>query len=304
MVHRVTDGVLAAILERFDAWVTRQRSTIRNGLSRGATATQLERVSKSLGVPLPRDLKALYAWRDGETETGELFDEVVRPQLEETWASYNDDPLEVRFMPLTEVVRAGAFRARLDDDTGECRQTVTDPDKANCHLVPFLWIRSPIGEDATEEDEDGDEVRVPAENDWHLAVDTERQSVWLFEVSGEGLAEVVEASGTLAEWLSPIVSGLERGEIPLDGITPSERIPRVEPAARLLLRFLIDREQIELAEGVPLDAVAAKLGPLLDKKPRRSAIDAVVEFFEDDEAIAELYADDDLLREVVGEFVE
>jgi hypothetical protein len=298
----VAGGDLAAILERFDLWLARQRSGIRNGLSRGATGTQLDRVGKTLGVKLPKDLRALYAWRDGETESGELFDVLVRSTVEEAWANYSDDPVEVRFMPLTEVVRAGAFKARVHED-GRCRLTYDDPDQTNCHLVPFLWIRSPIADEVTEED-DGEEVRVPADSDWHLAVDTERQSVWLFEVASQQLEEIVEEGASLAVWLAPLVAGLEKGEVRLDGIAPSERIPKIEPPARLLLRFLIERQQLELNEGVTIDDVAAKVAPLLDKKPRRSAIDAVIEFFEDDSTIAELYADDDILREVVGEFVE
>lgn len=301
----MADAELAAILERFDAWLARQRSGIRNGLSRGATATQLDRVGKTLGVKLPKDLRALYAWRDGETESGELFDVLVRPTIEDAWASYNEDPVEVRFMPLTEVVRAGAFRARIDGKTGRCEQTSGKHGKAkaNCHLIPFLWIRSPIADEVTEDD-DGEEVRVPAESDWHVAIDTEKQSVWLFEVANEGLEEIIQESPSLAAWLAPFVETLERGEVRLDSIAPSERVPKIEPPARLLLRFLLDREQLELAEGVTVDDVAEKVAPLLDKKPRRSAIDAVIEFFEDDETIAELYADDDILREVVGEFVE
>lgn len=76
----------------------------------------------------------------------------------------------------------------------------------------------------------------------------------------------------------------------------------VEPAARLFLRLLAEKRLIELVDDAALDAVAARLAPVLSAGPEKLAAKAAVAFLFDDPDVAEVYADEDVLRGLAREF--
>lgn len=295
---------LIDVLTYFDECLARKQATVRDMLAPGATADRIERCANAIGKRFPSALRTLYAWHDGESEGATVFEALCRDKYEGLWQGYTDAALEIRFMSLAEVTRSGDFGGRLDDGG---------------RLVPFLWLRrrgAAVGEE-------------PADHDWLLAVDTARERVWLFEVGEVALEGTFEEAATLAEWLEGFTARLMRPSFvglaatpaakaatatPTARQTPSGargaaarpspgRKASVEPPAVALLRLMVEKELVELAPEATLADVAARLEPHLHRTPRKRAVAAAIAFFEEDATVAELYADDDVLRALLEEFV-
>lgn len=84
---------------------------------------------------------------------------------------------------------------------------------------------------------------------------------------------------------------------------PAKAPARVNPAAVALLKLLTERSLVEIEEGVELNEVAARIAPLLSLLPEKRARKAVVQFFFDEPAIAEVYADEDVLYKIAREYL-
>lgn len=277
-------SALGPCLARCDALLEVLPEALRARLAPGASAARIRRCEEELDVPFPPALRALYAWRDGEREAPAVFDALCREEIELAWREFHESPLEVRLMSLEEIARAGRFEA----DEGV--------------LVPFVWAREE-GRGPAEE---------PADDDWLLAVDSSEGAVWRFEVGGGRLEGTFEEAPSLPAWMSNRLVRLERlarasasrqGTAAPKSNRRAEAAPKVEPPAQLLVRLLTEKGLLELSEGVEPRAVAARIEPLLALIPRKRAVTSVVRFFEDDDAIAELFADDDTLRAIIDEFV-
>ncbi len=79
-------------------------------------------------------------------------------------------------------------------------------------------------------------------------------------------------------------------------------LPASSPALALV-RLLTEKKLIELDEGVRPESVAKRIAPLLRLLPEKRAKKETVAFLFDDDEIAEVYADEDLLYAVVREFL-
>jgi hypothetical protein len=298
---------MTSVLARFDAW-TAGATTRGRCLAPPAKPAAIARLEKSLGTRLPPSLRALYAWHDGETDVSTLFDALCRDDHAREWETYNAAEPEIRLMSLAEIATAGAFDARFDEDTGECirveDRSEDDGSGLRAKLVPFLWIHARDSQGAVEE---GLDAMGPHDDDWLVAVDTLHEAVWLFEIADEGLEGVLEEASSLAAWLDVRVERLERSEVSVgdeDGAGARQGARDVRPPAELLLQFLLDRELVELAEGASLPKLALRMTPLLGLKPEKRAIQEVIGFFEEDDDVDEVFADDDVLKAIVVEFLD
>ncbi len=295
---------LKDVLSRLDAWIAASPARARL-LAPPATDAAIAKAEKSLGTKLPATLRALYEWHDGETEGAGLLDALRADEHTEAWETYNTSEPELRWMSLAEVVAAGPFEAWFDDDTGACMRGEADAEEgvARTTLVPLLWMR---GKDAPRDDED-DGVRAPVDDDWLFAIDTLHGGVFLFEIADEGLEGVMEEAMSFAAWLAPRVRKLEKGEIVV-GAEAAKRAPatqaKTRPPAELLLHFLADRELVEIEEGSSIPEVAVRVTPLLALKPEKRAIASVIALLEEDAGIAEVFADDEVLKRIIAEFLD
>ena len=253
-----------------------------------ATPSAMELCQKELGVALPSSLRSLYGWHNGEPDGSMFFDGLLKEEFD-ILEQFSSDPLTARFMPLAEVARAGSFQAHLDAD-GECALG-RSRDAESFHLVPFLWLQAPHDPDT------GD----PDDGDWLLAVDTGSQAVWLFEVAGEGL--VFKHAPGLKRWFGPLVERLEKTARSKPPPSIRQPPPRVDPPALMLLRLLLDKKLIELAPDVELADLAERVAPMLKLIPEKRATKEVVAFFFDDPNIDEVFADEDMLKAIIREFV-
>jgi cell wall assembly regulator SMI1 len=59
---------LADVLPRLDAWLVRHRPTYHAALNLGATAEELAALERSLGQPLPEELRTWLGWHNGQKE--------------------------------------------------------------------------------------------------------------------------------------------------------------------------------------------------------------------------------------------
>jgi hypothetical protein len=103
------------------------------------------------------------------------------------------------------------------------------------------------------------------------------------------------------------VRKLEKEEIMIDDAPesgPESTQGKTRPPAELLLQFLLDRKLLEIAEGSSIADVASRVAPLLSLKPEKRAIKEVIAFFEDDDGIDEVFADDEMLKAIVAEFLD
>lgn len=160
--------------------------------------------------------------------------------------------------------------------------------------------------------EPNDQDRELSEDDWLLGVDGMRGAVWLFEVGDEGLEGLFKDAPSLSKWLERTAGKVAKvvGRAPKPGATPkqpqdaSAGTPTLQSPAVLCLKFLLDRKQIELAEGASVAELAARITPLLSLKPPKRAVRAVLDLLAEDAAVDEVFADDDLLAKIVIEFVD
>ena len=278
------------LLERFDEALGKlpvHKDALRPGAKPSAVAT----TERTLGSRLPKTLSALYAWHDGETSTGTVFDALCRSDVDASWDSSDGRDFSVRFMTLAELERDGVTEAYLEKSTNSMWLARIEEPCVVCRLVPFLWIRG----------RDGDDAREPSDDDWRVAVDDVSGAVWLYEPAGEGLELVERQAGSLDEWLRTRTMKLEKIARQVVARAPAA-VPVIGPPAQVLLDLLVEKRAVELAEGVDVAEAAARLGPLLAQNPRKIAVTAAMEFFYEDESIAELFVDDDVLRRIVGQF--
>lgn len=79
-------------------------------------------------------------------------------------------------------------------------------------------------------------------------------------------------------------------------------LPASSPALALV-KLLTEKKLIELDDGVRPESVAKRMAPLLQLLPEKRAKKETVSFLFDDDEIAEVYADEDLLYALVREFL-
>lgn len=258
----------------------------------GASASRITRADRELGVPLPAPLRAFYAWHDGETSTGKLFDALCRVEFELPWRSFRDDAFEVRFMPLDAVAVAGVSPAWIDQE-GTCFMEEVEGARRGS-IIPFLWVRPALGAE--------DRERSPQNDDWFVGVDTITGGVWLYEPTNEMLEGADPQADTFDEWLGDRLVLLE--QIAQAEDEPDASAPASASPARQLVTILLEKSWIELESDATPAGVAKRLTPLLSIAPRKRAVEAVCSFFENDAMIAELFVDDDILRKLVGQFTD
>jgi len=278
----------------------------RDGLRRPASAASLTGAARALGATLHPSIAALYGWHDGESNHSTLFDDALRGEIELQWGAFSEAPFEIRFMTLDEVKRSGTDHIwTLPDGSAHRRQPDGEGGK-QVEVFPFLWIQS--------KDDDSDRSpREPGDHDWLMAVDAIEGKVWLFEIAGERLEGVEEQAPDLGTWMENLAElvVLARDSDDDDADDDDDAPPSAaEEAAApnspsmLLMRFLLDRNLIELAEGATPVAMATKLVPLLSIRPPKQAVKAVLETLTDSDLIDEVFADDAILSRIIIEFVD
>lgn len=276
----------------------------RDGLRRPASAASLTGAARELGATLHPSFAALYAWHDGESNHSALFDDALRGEMEIQWGAFSEAPFEIRFMTLDEVKRSGTDQIWMLPDGSAHRRKPDGEGATQVEVFPFVWIQS--------QDEDSERnPREPGDHDWLIAIDAVHGKVWLFEIAGESLEGVEEQAPDLGTWMENLAElvGLARdGEEAEDeeDAPPSAADEAAAPnsPAMLLMRFLLDRNLIELAEGATPIAMATKLVPLLSIRPPRQAVKAVLETLTDSDLIDEVFADDAILSRIIIEFVD
>lgn len=284
---------LRSELARFDGWLAKHPLQL-SALKKGATDAVLAKGDKAFGVAIPSSLRALWAWHEGEVAHADLFEGLLRESISTLRQAYSSAPIGIRFMPVAEASAIAPLEVTVGEE-GECERT-----PGGDHLIPFVRVRTVETGAADDDDDEDDEL---ADDDWLVAVDTKRQAVWLYEVGNQGLEGVFEEATSLAEWVSLFVEGLIAVPLPTAN-KPDEtgRQPSVAPPAEVMLRMLVDKELVELAPDATLEDVAQRLAPILDLKPPKRAAVALTEFFESDQGIAELFADDEILSVLAREF--
>jgi hypothetical protein len=286
---------LTDILARLDKWLA-AKPTRAGYLAPPANDAALTKAEKALGVKLPASFRALYKWHDGETESSPLFETMCRDDHATEWETYSTGELEIVLMKLDDVAAAGVFEGIFDEDTGECLRLEgkAPAGAATTKLVPFLWMRS-------REREEGEG---PLDDDWLVAIDTLHEAVWMFEIANEGLEGIFEEAHSLSVWLDAHIRKLEKGLVQVEEPEGPQSARNAKPPSELLIHFLLDRKLVELAEGAEIPTIAKRLAPLLGVKPEKRAVKEVISFFEDDDDVEELFADDEMLRAIVTEFLD
>lgn len=261
----------------------------RSSLRSAATAKDVAAAAAALEMPFPPALRELYEWHDGETPTSTLFHDALKAEVGATLRAFSDAPHTISFMSLDDVARAGVTNFYMADNGDVVRSAVDAGDAEQVGVVPFVWIRKRSNVDSEPGEDD----------DWFLAVDTRRGAVWLFEVGNENLEGALEEAPNLGKWLEALAAKARRVTAAKPKAAPVVKAPSV-----LCLKFLLDRKLIELADGMSFPQAAERIAPLLASRPPKRAVRAVVEHLSEDDSIAEVFADDDLLARVVSEFVE
>ncbi|MBN9164917.1 MAG: hypothetical protein J0I07_28400 [Myxococcales bacterium] len=261
----------------------------RSSLRPAATAKQIAATAAALEMPLPPTLRDLYEWHDGETPSSTLFHDALEAEVAVTWGAFSDAPYTISFMSLDDVARAGVTNLYMTDDGDVVRSAVEAGDAEQVGVVPFVWIRrrSNVGGEPGEDD------------DWFYAVDTRRGAVWLFEVGNENLEGALEEAPNLGKLLEKVAAHARRV-----AAAKPKAAPVVEAPSVLCFKFLLDRKLVELAEGISPAQAAERIAPLLAARPPKRAVRAVLEHLSEDDSIAEVFADDDVLARVVSEFLE
>jgi hypothetical protein len=288
---------LAASLSAFDQALL---TTERDGLRSPASPAALTGAATELGAPLPPSFVELYRWHDGESNHSSLIDTALRSEIDDQWGLHSEAGFEIRFMTLAEVKRVGIDNVwQLPDGTFTRRKPEVDG-ATKVTMFPFVWIQS-------HEEEDKRHPRELDDADWLIAVESARGKIVMYEVAGESLEEVVEQAPDLSTWLDNVAQHLVLAR------DAEEQQPAEEPAAEadlagspsmLLMRFLLDRNLIEMAEGATDADMATKLVPLLAIRPPKQAVRAVLETLTDSELVDEVFADDAMLSRIIIEFVD
>jgi hypothetical protein len=286
---------LDASLSSFDQALL---TTERDGLRSPASPAALTGAATELGSPLPPSLAALYRWHDGESNHSSLIDSALRSEIDDQWGLYSEAGFEIRFMTLAEVKRVGTDSVWQLPDGSFTRKKPDDAGAIKVTVFPFVWIQS-------HEEEDKRHPRDVDDHDWFIAVEAARGKVVMYEVAGESLEAVVEQAPDLSTWLDSVAQHLALARDADEG--EQEPVAEADMAgspAMLLMRFLLDRNLIELAEGATPADMAVKLLPLLAIRPPKQAVKAVLETLTDSELIDEVFAEDAILSRVIIEFVD
>lgn len=123
---------IESLLARLDAWLAKNRENFHEGLQKGATAKALAALEKTLGRPVPPELKAWLTWHDGQGEgfIGSLHEAFSLMSAEQIGASWQERHKSKEpgwndgWIPL------------LDDGQGDL--VVLDPSSPGC-AVRELW---------------------------------------------------------------------------------------------------------------------------------------------------------------------
>jgi cell wall assembly regulator SMI1 len=90
----VAASPITALLGRLERWLAQHRERYLRGLAPGASAARLEQLQTALGRPLPEDLRALLAWRNGQ-------DDADAGRFVEGWFLMSADEIEAARKELT-----------------------------------------------------------------------------------------------------------------------------------------------------------------------------------------------------------
>lgn len=298
------DPELAAVLVRFDAALGRAKTACR-ALAPGAKHTQISWVGQQIGARVPRGLRQLLTWHNGERGDGGVFHALLAKQLTDTWSTWNEAPFAVRFLSTTGIASEGAYEAVRREDGTFGRAYAGGP-APNAKLMPFVSIRSLEQQGAASawSDGEGDDDTYAggsSDDDWLIAVDDLDERIHLFEIGNQGLEGVALQASSMTDFLTALVERVERGEVSFSD--PKDEPRQEVDAARLLLEMLVARNLLEL-EADTEAVLAERLRPLLQRKPKKRAVQAVLASLADDEAVAEIYAPDEALATIIAEFVE
>ena len=88
---------LAGLLDELDAWLEQHRPGFHEGLARGATARDLEKLAGVLGGPVPPDLQTWLRWHNGQGdgEMGSLvgaFNLLSAAEIAEILGEHKENP--------------------------------------------------------------------------------------------------------------------------------------------------------------------------------------------------------------------
>jgi hypothetical protein len=290
------DEPLARVLASWDAWLAKQPAALARMFVPPAKHTQVWWAGGQIGTTLPRALRTLYRWHNGERKEGAIFEALLKEEMK----IVREQIGPIRFMPLRTLVRHGAERVAIEGP----KEITRHRNDGLAFLVPFVWIREAPYElepEAEAEEAAGE----PGEGDWVLAVDTELEAVWFYEYAGEELEGVHQRTPSVAAFMEEMLERLTSGRVQVDLPVPfmRETAPRdLEREAKELLDLLCAKELIEVAPDLR-DEFEARLRVRLGRKPRARAVDEVVALLEDDPAVEELYAETEVFRVLVDEFI-
>jgi hypothetical protein len=291
------DEALARVLDRWDAWLAEQPAALGRMLAPPAKHTQVWWAGGQIGTTLPLSLRTLYIWHNGEKKAGTIFEALLKEEM----TSVRDEIGDIRFLPLTGLVRLSAERVVVEGP----KEIARHRDDARSFLVPFVWIREAPYELEAEDQDDTDGSSGPADGDWVLAVDTEHEAVWLFEYADEELEGVNWRAAGVAELMDEMLERLTSGRVKVELPAPfiRETAPRdLEREARELVELLCAKELIDIPAQARGD-FEARLRARLGRRPRARAVDEVVTLIEEDPAVEEVFVETDVLRVVVDEFI-
>lgn len=106
---------LSDVLTQLDAYLTKNRPGYHKGLQPGASATDLAKLEKSLGVALPEDLRAWFEWHNGQSQkmVGCFVESWLMLSAEEIAACHKEQKAEA------DELWNDAFVPILDDNQGD-----------------------------------------------------------------------------------------------------------------------------------------------------------------------------------------
>lgn len=292
---------LQEVLARWDAWLAGHRAIARM-FSKSASNGQIWWTGQQLGKSLPPSLRSLMAWHNGETRTSRIVDRMLREYFSEVFALYSHHG-PARWMNHLAIAREGLWLAQLNNaESGVVCRRRSDDETSNAALVPFIHI--PLGIDETESKGDDDGPTEINDGDWILAVDTLYESVWLFESDGEELEGLRCQAPNLAAFWGELLALLETGKVELPAPVKREEAPaEPEKEAIGLVRLLIEKEFVALASGVDMAALHARVAACLREKRRERARDRVVKCILEDDAFEDVFAEDDVLRLLIEQYI-
>lgn len=76
------------LIKRFEAWLKKNQRDLLSVMNEGAAGEDLAELEEAIGKKLPDLFKALYKWRDGQSDPGDFFGEFSMMPIEEIIASW------------------------------------------------------------------------------------------------------------------------------------------------------------------------------------------------------------------------